>query len=204
MTIIGISGASGSGKSTISKKLNELLPNSAIIYGDPYMMELAQTMETEIFSKLGQKKEKGVFSSNYFFQSLENEKIFINVIKKELTKLIELEIENKHHNKDYLIIDWVFLPLCNLFDKCDITICVNTDYETRLERLKIRMKNEKVHNRNWNLLEKYKPETLERRAKFTALNDFGYTYTYYIENNETEKELLPKIKTLSKKIKNHS
>jgi len=200
MKIIGISGASGSGKSTISKKIHELLPNSTIIYGDLYMMELAQTMEDEIFLKLGQKKEPGVFSSNYFFQSYESEKILVSVIENQLTKLIEKDLEKESNNNDYIIIDWVFLPLCNLFNKCDITIYVNTNYEKRIERLKTRMRNETVHKRNWNLLEKYKPGTLEKRAKYTALDEFGYDFTYYIDNNETEQELLPKIKKLTKKI----
>lgn len=193
MKIIGISGATGAGKTTVTEKMCSLLPKSTVIYGDSYMKELAQTMEDKIFKQLGQAKETGVFTSNYFFQSYMNMKIFVSVIKKEMVRLIEEQIENESQNNEYIIIDWVFLPLCELFEKCDITICVEANYKKRLERLKLRLEKEIVHKRDWSVLDKYKPGTLENRVKFTALEDFDCKYTYKITNNNNLIDLFSQI-----------
>ena len=190
MKIIGISGASGTGKSTVSKLLLKYLPNSLLINGDLYMMEQLQIQDEKIFKKLKIKKEKGVFSSNYIFQSFENQNTTIKVIENAVIKSIKEQIKKEGKNKDYIIIDWLFLPLC----------CVTAEYDIRLERLTKRLKNETIHKIGTKLFERYKDGIIENRVKFTALNEYGYNSTFEIENNDNETILENKVKNLLKKL----
>jgi len=203
MKIIGVYGGSGAGKSTVSKKIAQLLPKSLVISADLYMMDFAQKLEPEIFERLKVKKEQGVFSSNYFFESFENQKIFVDVIKVPVIELIKERIVSDGNDKDYIIIDWVFLPMCSLFSECDLTICVTADYNIRLERLEKRLKDETVFNKGWNLFERYKPGILEKRIKYTTLNEYGYNATYEIVNNGEIEKLEEDINKLSINIINY-
>ena len=200
MKIIGIYGASGAGKSTVSKLLLKYLPNSLLINGDYYMMEQLQIQDEKIFKKLKIKKEKGVFSSNYIFQSFENQNKTIKVIEKAVITSIKEQIEHEGNNKDYIIIDWLFLPLCKYFERCNITICVTANYEKRLERLTNRLKNETIHKIGTKLYERYKEGIIENRVKFTALNEYGYKSNIEIENNDNEIALENKVKNILKEL----
>lgn len=200
MKIIGISGSSGAGKSTVSKLLLEELPNSILISGDIYMMEQMQKLDEEIFKKLNIKKEKGVFSSNYVFKSFENQKITFEVIEEDVIKSIKKDIEELGQDKEYIIVDWLFLPMCKFYNECDITICVTADFDIKLTRLTNRMKNETIHKIGTKLLERYHEGIIENRIKFTTLNDYGYKSQYEIDNSTTEEELKTNVKKLVKKI----
>lgn len=200
MKIIGVYGASGAGKSTAAKFIKENLNNSLLINGDIYMKEQMQKLDKEIFKALKIKKEEGVFSSNYFFQSYENQTTMVNVIKDSVTSMIKKEIET-NNNKEFIIIDWLFLPMCDLYQECDITICIKADYEIRVSRLQSRLKKEQIHNLGTDLIKRYQPGTIENRAKYTALDEYGFTSQINIENNQSEEDLKNNVYSLIKIIK---
>ena len=68
MMIIGISGGRGAGKSTLCRKLAEILPNSLLIIVDNYMHEISGKQEKKIFNKLGIEKNPQICCYNYFFK----------------------------------------------------------------------------------------------------------------------------------------
>lgn len=176
MNIIGITGGSGAGKSTISTKLSQILPNCKLISCDTYMMDLLQKKDKEIFKNLNIIKEQGVFSSNYFFDSENNLNIFIDTIKYDLVDIVRNEISESTDN-DYIIIDWVFLPLCDLFNQCDITINVYANRNIRLKRLQDRLNSEKVFKIGGKVIDRYKEGILEKRIKYTEFSNYKYTFT---------------------------
>ena len=72
MVIVGISGGSGAGKSTVSKGLAKILPNAIFIDVDPYFREATEKLRDEIFEELGVEQEEGGLDQNYYFDSFEN------------------------------------------------------------------------------------------------------------------------------------
>lgn len=202
MKIIGVSGGSGAGKSTVSEKLEEMLPNSIRINGDFFMHQESEKLEEEVFKKLGIKKDKDVFSYNYFLDSFDNVKVWVDTMKDSVINRAKEMIEKEYKDKEYVIFDWVFLPMCDYFKNCDYTICVNTDYEKRLERLTKRLQDKTVYNDGDRSFWSYKPGVIEKRLKFTELNKLVYDPECEIENDGNMEELDKKIKYMVKCIEN--
>jgi dephospho-CoA kinase len=155
--LIGVSGGSGVGKSTLSRRLAEILPNSILINGDIFMHARSKLLEKQILEKIGTEKNNEVFSYNYYLSSFENTKIWVETIEEDVIKDIENEIKKHGNGKDYIIVDWVFLPLCKLFKYCDETICVVSNYELRLERLTKRLQDKSIYNEGDRSYWSYKP-----------------------------------------------
>lgn len=157
--LIGVSGGSGVGKSTLSRRLAEILPNSILINGDIFMHTRSKELEEKILERIGKKKDEKVFSYNYYLESFENTKIWAKTIEKEVIKDIENAIKKRGDGKDYIIVDWVFLPLCKCFELCDETICVIANYDLRLERLTKRLQDKSIYNEGdrsfWSYKERY-------------------------------------------------
>lgn len=202
IVIISVSGGSGSGKTTMSRKLSEILPNALWIVGDNYMHESSRKFEKQIFKKLGIEKDPDIFSYNYYFANFENVKTWISTIEKDVIYNIELEIEKYKKQKDYIIVDWCFLPLCDFFKKCDCTICVTTDNDMRRARLTERLlnKDKSIHNKNDTPLSSYKPDMYLNRIKYTDLSNNGFNFNYYITNNSTIEDFYNNINQLAKKF----
>lgn len=198
MMIIGISGGRGAGKSTLCRKLAEILPNSLLIIVDNYMHEISGKQEKKIFNKLGIEKNPQICSYNYFFKDFESVKIWISAIENEVTHCIETEIE-KNKDKDYIIVDWCFLPLCEFFYKCDCKISVTGDYEKREKRLTKRLINKDnfEHDRNDTPLSSYTPEMYLNSIKYTELSNMGYKFNYSVKNNSNIEDFYDKINKLA-------
>lgn len=144
--LIGVSGGSGVGKSTLSRRLAEILPNSILVNGDIYMHARSKELENEIFARIGKKKDQNMFSYNYYLDSFENTKIWVDTIEKKVIEDIENDIKKRGESKDYIIVDWVFLPLCDWSKHCDETICVVANHDLRLERLTKRLQDKAIYN----------------------------------------------------------
>lgn len=201
MKIIGVTGGCGAGKSTVSKRLEEILPNALLIKGDVFMLAESDKLEDDILKSIGRKKDENVYSFNYYHESLENIKKWVNVIEKNVIEQIENIIENEKEKKDYIIVDWVFLPLCKVFEKCDYTVCIKADSDKRLERLINRLKDRTIYKEFKGSYWSYKPEILEKRVIYTALNDFGYKSKYEISNEGNLDTLYEKIDEIVKEMK---
>jgi len=196
--IIGISGGRGAGKSTLSRRLAEILPNSLLIIVDDYMHESSKNLEVQIFNNLGIKKEPKIFSYNYYFKDFESVKVWIATIEDEVIDRIETEIEN-NVDKEYIIIDWCFLPLCKFFNKCDYKICLTADFNTRKERVTKRLlyKDVSLYNRNDVPITSYNPDMYVNSIKYTDLSGFGYKFDYNLQNNSSMRDFNIKINQLA-------
>ena len=184
--IIGISGGSGAGKSTLSRKLEEILPNSLLITVDKYMLKHSLNMEKEIFENLNIQKDPKVFCYNYFHDSFSNVKTWISTIENNVINDIQEDIKN-NKEKEYIILDWCYLPLCNFFNKCDHTICVIGDYEKRKERLTKRLINKSSSKYDqYNIsISDWKPDSYLKRLEFSDLSNKGYEFNHYITKDST-------------------
>lgn len=197
MKIIGISGGSGAGKSTVSEKLAETLPNSIRINGDFFMHQESKRLEKQIFKKLGIQKEKEVFSYNYYFESFDNVKVWVETIKESVITKAQNLIDKEYKDKDYIIFDWVFLPMSDYFKECDYTICIKTDYEKRLVRLTKRLQDKTIYNDGDRSFWAYKPGIIENRLKYTELNKLIYEPECELENNGNLEILEKKVKYIA-------
>lgn len=197
--IIAISGGSGTGKSTLSRRLQEVLPDAYLINGDIFMHEESTKLEAKIMKNIGLKKEKNVFSYNYYLDSFENVKKWVSTIEDDVISYIKRIIENeKNHN--YIIVDWVFLPLCKFFKECDLSICVTCDYDIRLNRLTKRLSDKSIYNEGDRSFWSYKEGILEKRIDYTTLNKYGYFSNYYIDNSKGLNELYENTEKLVEKM----
>lgn len=198
--IIAVSGGSGVGKSTLSRKLAEVLPNSLLINGDIFMHGRSKEFEEEILKNIGRKKDSNIFSYNYYLESFENTKIWVKTIEKFVISDIEETIKQESKDKEYVIVDWVFLPLCEWFENCDTSICVTSNYDTRLVRLTKRLQDKSIYNEGDRSFWSYKPGIIEKRLDYTTLNERGYVSKYYISNDGDIKTLDENIEKLKTKI----
>lgn len=202
MKLICVSGGSGAGKSTVSKKLVELLPNSLLINGDLYMHEESKRLEKEIFKKLKIIKDENIFSYNYYFESFDNVKVWVDTIKKSVISKANAKIENEGAGIEYIVFDWVWLPMCDYIKNCDYSICVKTEYEKRKVRLINRLQDKTIYNDGDRSFWSYKPGSIERRLKFTELNKLGYKSKYEIRNDGDEQALCKRVECMAKGIIN--
>ncbi|MBP3707395.1 MAG: hypothetical protein J6J36_02145 [Clostridia bacterium] len=209
MVVIGVSGGSGAGKSTVSDKLAEILPNAVHINVDKYMYEESLKQEPVILRSLGIEKEKGVYTYNYYFQSFDYTKVWVSYIQKGVSDKIENFVkEQEAIGMEYAVVDWCFLPMCEFSKKCDYTLNVKTDYNTRIHRLEKKLKemaekNTGVDNlgidRSYNA---YKDFGLDNRLKYTTVKDFGYGAQFELQNDEGLEILEKNLKDYANKIMN--
>lgn len=199
--IIGICGGGrGAGKSTISRLLEEYIPNSILISCDKYMHEYSEKLENQIFKKLKIEKNPNIFRYNYFFQSYNNVTKWIKTIENPVIEEITEEI--RQNEDKIIIIEWCFLPLCDFFNKCNIKICVNADYSIREQRLKNRLlnKDKSIYDKNDIAINKYTPKMLEKSLELTDFTDKGFEFDYYINNNSSFEILKENVKDIAHKI----
>lgn len=209
MVVIGVSGGSGAGKSTVSDKLAELLPNAVHINVDKYMHEESLRLEPVILESLGIEKEEGVYTYNYYFQSFDYTKVWVSHIQKGVSDKIENFVkEQEAIGMECVVVDWCFLPMCEFSKKCDYTLNVKTDYNTRIYRLEKKLKEMEEKNtgvdklgidRSYNA---YKDFGLDNRLKYTTVKDFGYGAKFEIQNDEGLEVLEQKLKNYANMIMN--
>lgn len=202
--IIGVYGGSGCGKSTISRNLAERLPNSLLINGDIFMHARSKELEEKILDNINVVKDENVFSYNYYLDSFENVKIWVKTIEDKVIEDIQQEIHRKGQNKDYIIVDWVFLPLCQWSKECDEMICVTANYELKYNRLANRLKDTSIYNEGDRSFWSYKEGIIEKRLEYTALNEWGFRSTINICNDGDIDELYKNIQLLIRKIFNNN
>lgn len=190
MKIVGISGGSGAGKSTVSRGLAKRLPNAVFIDVDPFFREATEKLEEEIFKRIGMVREEGEINQNYFFASQEAMNGWIEVIKDYVSNRIEEAVTKLGEGKDFVIVDWCYLPMCDYFFNCDLTLCIKADYQTRYERLANRMKAIKSYTvQHGPSFYEYGEEAFSNRVKYSAIDDFGYQSDYVIKNDSDMESL---------------
>lgn len=161
--LIGIMGKTGSGKSTITRILNEQdkylvidvdKVNHSLLETEELKNEIIKRYDVLENGKINRKKLGLILYANQDLMNEYNQLIW-SYLEKELDRIIS------NSNKP-VIIDWMMLPLTKFYSMCDIKVLVESSLETRLERILKRDNIDKEHfiARDKNGLE-YKKEDMD-------------------------------------------
>lgn len=138
--LIGIMGKSGSGKSTITKKLNKE-GKYFVIDVDKVNHSLIEesNLKKDIINRYPEALENGIINRQklgmILYQNQDKMTEYNNLVwsylEEELDKLISSSTKP-------VIIDWMMLPLTKFYNLCDLKILVESSTGIRLERIKKR------------------------------------------------------------------
>lgn len=143
--IISIVGKSGSGKSTITKKLVELNPKIRYLDIDKighYVNDFPQVQEQLIDAFGNSIIEEGKVNrkilSSIVFNDKEAMKALTDITWPAMEKIVD-EYLNKNKDK-IIILDWLLLPKTKYLEESDLKILVTAPLKVRMERVIIRDK----------------------------------------------------------------
>jgi len=143
MKVIGITGNSGSGKTTASKILEEKL-SAYVIDADKVVRDMSQP-GTEYFNAI-----KRVFGDSFFTEDgninrkkladeIYNQKDSLHRLNDITFKYVKEEIENRisvnKSENEYVVIDVPLLFEAGLEKSCDVVIAMVADDEKKIERI---------------------------------------------------------------------
>lgn len=120
MKIIGITGDSGVGKSTITLRLSKkldcpFLDIDKVILNSEYL-----NTETQIPQSFKMKPE-------YFDLLIDNLKNIESPISSLINNLVEQEISKITETNNIVIVEWMFLPYLKVWQDCNIKILINAN-----------------------------------------------------------------------------
>ena len=144
MVILGLTGGTGSGKSTVSKILKDLgakiidadpIARNVVKKGEKALEEIVEYFGSDILLETGElnraKLGKIVFADREKLKVLNA--ITHKYIIEEINKIIDLEKQNKQYK--VVVIDAALLVESKLYKQCDKIWVVVADEEKRLERI---------------------------------------------------------------------
>lgn len=182
MRLIGITGKTGSGKSTFAKLLADKLNCK---YIDIDKIGHSAISDSSISKKLYQEFGQNILDDNN--KNIDRKKlgniVFSDKNKMEiLTNLTWNYMQNKidnilSQNEDYYILDWALLPSVKYFNICDIKILIVSEDIKRKEKI---LKRDNISK-----------EYLEKRENNTL--DYSNFKFDYIFNNDYSKKCLSYI-----------
>jgi dephospho-CoA kinase len=172
--IIGITGKSGSGKTTIASLIKKLDNRFKVIHIDeighdvvtyPDVKEqMIQAFGYTIINEQGQIDRKKV-----------GDLVFNN--RHEMAKLADITwhymeqvIDEEIRNNDFVILDWILLPSTKYLEKCDIKILVDVSYEIRKEKA---MTRDNITEEKFKERENASIEYDEKMFDYIIENDFN-------------------------------
>lgn len=179
MKIIGITGKSGAGKTTVTKYLKkydteiidaDIIAREIVKSGMPALAEIEKEWEDVV--------ENGALNRRALAKIVFNDARQLHKLNTITHKYIVEEIKQriKKSNAEIFIIDAIALFESGLSDLCDVTVCVTANKDTRLKRIMARDNLAKVEAEDRINAQK-SDEFYENRADFV------------IYNNETESNL---------------
>lgn len=184
--LIGITGKSGSGKTFVAEWLKNKL-DATLLKFDQISHEVVASNSYKLFVRSNISND--VFDEN---QNIDRKKlgeiVFNDPQKLELInkfaeeKMIEI-IDKKLQKctKKYIILDYILLPLMKYFKICDLTILIESNKNTRFERVKTR--------------EKISKDYFEKRDKTSPnFEDFNFDLIFENSNQTNLENLFEQIK----------
>lgn len=190
MKIIGVTGKSGSGKTTFAKllanKLNceyvDIDKISHIPLQKPEIISiLCKKFGNEILNKEGKIDTKKM--GNIVFSDEEKLNKLMQITEADAYK--ELEDILSMQKKDIIVFEWIKLPTCKYWQQCNIKILVKAEPEKRKQR---------VIKRD-NISEEYFEKRDSASIEYEE-NEFDYIF----ENSYNEQEMKETIDIISRKI----
>lgn len=138
--IIGITGKSGSGKSTIAKMINEIIPNSCVIDVDKIGHEALRN--PKILKNLLKKFGDQILDD---IGNIDRKKLGA-IVFKENSKMKDLTDETYHYilqridnivksAKGIVILDWILLPEHPIWKNCNLKILIKSDSQIRRDKV---------------------------------------------------------------------
>ena len=194
MKVIGITGSSGSGKSTVSKIIQNELNAKLIVAdeivkkmqetGQEYFEKIIELLGNEYLNKDAKLNRKKV--ADLIFKDEEKREEINKLTKKYVVAEIKRKIESS--TKEYVVIDAPLLIESGLDKICNIVIGVVADYKTQIERICERDKLTKVE--------------AVSRLNIQPDNEFyRKNVDYIVENNGGEYDkLLGRIRTILQEL----
>jgi len=131
MKIIGITGKSGSGKTTfaslLAKKLNcehidiDKIGHQAL-YEPEILSRLCDTFGNNILDETGHLDRKKL--GNIVFTKKEKMDELTDITWEYMQQQLDLILSQNH---DFIILDWILLPNTKYFEKCDFNILISSN-----------------------------------------------------------------------------
>ncbi len=190
MKIVGVTGKSGSGKTTFAKVLAEKLNCKCIdidkISHKPLKKPkiihiLCEKFGSQILDENGNIDRKKM--GNIVFSNEEKMKELIAVTEADAYQ--ELDTILSMENNNIIVLEWIKLPTCKYWEKCDIKILVKADDKKRKER---------VVKRD-NISEEYFDKRDSASIEYTETE-----FNYIFENDYDEKKMEETINTITRRI----
>ncbi|MDR1691730.1 MAG: dephospho-CoA kinase [Oscillospiraceae bacterium] len=162
MTIVGVAGGTGSGKSTFCRLLASNIPDSTVIDGDAMLNEILWLHRDAFSQLLGEAQQldsRGRLKLCFFTKNPLRIRDAVTIARgylngsappdgeDALTTAIAtardlmstaLEARLNSLTEDTVILDWANLPFLDVWRRCDLRILMNAEDGQRLRRLKKR------------------------------------------------------------------
>ncbi len=190
MKIIGVTGKSGSGKTTFAKNLAKSLNG---VYVDIDRISKEPLNKPNIIHILCEKfgneilDERGNIDTKKLGSIVFSKEEWLNELMRITQKDAEQEIDDILSKKDnnIVVLEWIKLPISKYWEKCDTKILVKADH--------IKRRNKVLERDN------ISKEYFEKRD-LSAIEYEESEFNYIFENNYNEKEMEETIDVISLKI----